>query len=220
VVAGLIAQQFAMPVTRASIGADWTSLNSVNGTVETADGERYFFKFHQEKAKRRPVREYYRAEILQRAGLPVDVPLRVSREPGHQVLLYAFRHDRRLADVCLEIDRDGGDARIRAIGACSPISIAASVRAISRRCTPRMPRNRRRGDSSALSSSIADTVRAKATRRTRRTLLRGSGRADPGRRPWAGTNSRRFAGVSTASSTVTPSARCSRSRSFASIRRR
>jgi len=117
VVAGLIARQFALSVTRASIGADWTSLNSVNGTVESADGERYFFKFHQEEGEEETVREYYRAEILQRAGLPVDVPLRVSREPGHQVLLYAFRHDRRLADVCLEIDRDGGDARIRAIGA-------------------------------------------------------------------------------------------------------
>jgi len=117
VVAGLIAEQFAMAVTRASIGVDWTSLNSVNGTVETADGGRYFFKFHQEEGEEETVREYYRAEILQKAGLPVDVPMRVSREPGHQVLLYAFRHDRRLADVCLEIDRDADDTGILEIAA-------------------------------------------------------------------------------------------------------
>jgi hypothetical protein len=55
------------------------------------------------------VREYYRAEILQRAGLPVDVPVQVSREPGRQVLLYAFRKDRRLADICLAIDRGEGE---------------------------------------------------------------------------------------------------------------
>ena len=114
-VAELIAQQFGMAVQHATIGADWTSLNSVNGVVETTSGERYFFKFHQEEGEEATVREYYRAEILQRAGLPVDVPIRVSREPGHQVLLYGFRHDRRLADLCLEIDRGGGDDRVREI---------------------------------------------------------------------------------------------------------
>jgi len=117
VVAELIAEQFGIAVTRATIGADWTSLNSVNGIVETAAGERHFFKFHQEEGEEATVREYYRAEILQRAGLPVDVPVRVSRVPGHQVLLYALRHDRRLADICLEIDRDGDATRLREIAA-------------------------------------------------------------------------------------------------------
>ena len=117
VVAELIAQQFGMAIERASIGADWTSLNSVNGVVETAAGERYFFKFHQEEGEEATVREYYRAEILLKAGLPVDVPIRVSREPGRQVLLYAFRHDRRLADICLQIDRGGEGSRTREIAA-------------------------------------------------------------------------------------------------------
>ena len=104
-VAELIASQFGLSVTHASIGADWTSLNSVNGVVDVEGGDRWFFKFHQEEGEEATVGEYYRAEILQRAGLPVDVPVRASREPGRQVLLYAFRHDRRLADVCLDIER-------------------------------------------------------------------------------------------------------------------
>ena len=112
-VAELIADQFGLTITRASIGTDWTSLNSVNGIVDAAGGERWFFKFHQEEGEEATVREYYRAEILQRAGLPVDVPVRVSREPGRQVLLYAFRHDRRLADVCLETERSDDGTLLR-----------------------------------------------------------------------------------------------------------
>ncbi|MET0683233.1 MAG: hypothetical protein ABWZ29_07825 [Casimicrobiaceae bacterium] len=87
VVADLVARQFDVAVRSASINADWTSLNSLNGTVDTEDGRRYFFKFHQEEDEEATVREYYRAEILQRAGLPVDMPAMISRQPGHQVLL-------------------------------------------------------------------------------------------------------------------------------------
>ena len=112
-VAELIASEFGISVRRASIGADWTSLNSVNGIVDAESGERWFFKFHQEEGEEATVHEYYRAEILQRAGLPVDVPVRVSRAPGHQVLLYAFRDDRRLADVCLDAERSEDGTLLR-----------------------------------------------------------------------------------------------------------
>ena len=97
VVARLIARQFNVAVRSASINADWTSLNSLNGTVDIEDGRRYFFKFHQEEGEEATAREYYRAEILERAGLPIDLPAMISRQPGHQVLLYEFRHDRSLA---------------------------------------------------------------------------------------------------------------------------
>ena len=113
--AELIASQFGISVRRASIGADWTSLNSVNGIVDEESGERWFFKFHQEEGEEATVHEYYRAEILQRAGLPVDVPVRVSRAPGHQVLLYAFRDDRRLADVCLDVEHSEDGTLLRHI---------------------------------------------------------------------------------------------------------
>ena len=95
VVADLIARQFGIAVRGAAINRDWSSLNSVNGTVDLEDGRRYFFKFHQEEGEEATVREYYRAEILERAGFPVDLPAMISREPGHQVLLYELRHAQR-----------------------------------------------------------------------------------------------------------------------------
>ena len=51
VVAGLIRRKFDMAVRRASINADWTSLNSLNGIVDTEDGRCFFFKFHQEEGE-------------------------------------------------------------------------------------------------------------------------------------------------------------------------
>ena len=67
VVALLVARQFGIAVRSATIHADWTSLNSLNGRVDTDDGRRFFFKFHQEEDEEATVREYYRAEILQNA---------------------------------------------------------------------------------------------------------------------------------------------------------
>ncbi len=110
VVAELIAENFDLPVRGCTINADWSSLNSLNGIVVTDDDRRFFFKFHQEEGEESTVEEYYRAELLQRAGLPVDVPAMISRRPGHQVLLYAFRRDRQLAEHCLEMERSGDDS--------------------------------------------------------------------------------------------------------------
>ncbi len=107
VVAALIAENFDLALVRVAINADWSSLNSLNGVVDVADGRRFFFKFHQEEGESETVEEYYRAELLESAGYPVDVPAMMSRRPGHQVLLYAYRKDRQLADACLEIERRG-----------------------------------------------------------------------------------------------------------------
>ncbi len=105
VVADLVSVNFYLPVARVAINADWSSLNSLNGIVDVADGRRFFFKFHQEEGEEVTVEEYYRAELLQSAGLPVDMPAMICRRPGHQMLLYAFRRDRQLAAACLEIER-------------------------------------------------------------------------------------------------------------------
>jgi hypothetical protein len=112
VVADLIRRNFTLPVRSVSITADWSSLNSLNGLTDLADGRRFFFKFHQEEGEEATVEEYYRAELLQRAGLPVDVPAMICREPGQQILLYAYRRDRTLADLCLEMERTGDDTRL------------------------------------------------------------------------------------------------------------
>jgi Ser/Thr protein kinase RdoA (MazF antagonist) len=109
VVGRLIARNFDLPVRTVAINADWSSLNSLNGIVDAEDGRRFFFKFHQEEGEEATVEEYYRAELLQRAGLPVDVPAMISRRPGEQILLYAFRRDRQLAAVCLAMERTGDE---------------------------------------------------------------------------------------------------------------
>ena len=48
--------------------------------------------------------EYYRADILARAGLPVDMPVFVSNLPGEQVLVYRRRSDPRFSDVLRALD--------------------------------------------------------------------------------------------------------------------
>jgi hypothetical protein len=109
VIARLVADNFRLDVASVAVNADWSSLNSLNGLVETADGRRFFFKFHQEEGEEGTVEEYYRAELLQRAGLPVDMPAMMSRKLGHQILLYAYRRDRQLAAACLDIERSGDE---------------------------------------------------------------------------------------------------------------
>jgi len=115
VVARLISGKLDIAIRRASIHADWTSLNSLNGIVDTEDGRCFFFKFHQEEGEEATVREYYRAELLERAGLPVDMPAMMCRETGHQILLYAFRRDRQLAELCLEAEREPDEGDIAEI---------------------------------------------------------------------------------------------------------
>lgn len=119
VIAALVAGAFGLEVREVGINADWTSLNSLNGRVTAGDGALYFFKFHQEEGEEGAVREYYRAEILQKAGLPVDMPLMVSRRPGHQVLLYGLRRDRSLAELCLGIEAEaaGGGPKVAGLAA-------------------------------------------------------------------------------------------------------
>jgi Ser/Thr protein kinase RdoA (MazF antagonist) len=86
------------------INDDRYSLNSVNGTAVDADGRRLFFKFHTEEGEAETVGEYYKAHVLAEAGLPVDLPIKASSTPGRQFLLYAFRNDAKLADVCLKLE--------------------------------------------------------------------------------------------------------------------
>ncbi len=94
---------FEMSVTDLRINYDQYSLNSLNGFFE-ADGSSFFFKFHQEDGEEGMSGEYYRAEILSDAGLPVDRPVHMSTLPGEQVLVYRRRSDPRFSDVLRELD--------------------------------------------------------------------------------------------------------------------
>jgi hypothetical protein len=103
-VARLLSEETGTPFREVAINDDRYSLNSVNGTAVDADGRRLFFKFHTEEGETETVGEYYKAHVLAEAGLPIDLPLQASRTPGRQFLLYAWRQDAKLADVCLKLE--------------------------------------------------------------------------------------------------------------------
>lgn len=108
-IARLVAGNFGIGVSGAKLNYDWTSLNSLNGMVRTDDGE-FFFKLHQEEGEEETVAEYYRGELLKRHGYDVDVPVRICRDPGRQILLYRIRREKTLAAALLAIERGEADA--------------------------------------------------------------------------------------------------------------
>lgn len=110
-----IAELFDIPVAELQINLDQYSLNSLNGFFRSGD-DRFFFKFHQEEGEEEMTGEYYRADILSSAGLPVDQPVHMSTLPGEQLLIYRRRSDPRFSDVLFELDQspdDGAIARAR-----------------------------------------------------------------------------------------------------------
>ena len=100
----LIGSVFALRVASLDISRDRYSLNSVNGFVRLQDGREYFFKFHHEEGEEVTLQEFYRGELLQRAGFPVDVPEFVSQTIGSQMLMYRRRSAPRVADLCERLD--------------------------------------------------------------------------------------------------------------------
>lgn len=102
--ARLLSEETGSRFSDVAINDDRYSLNSVNGTAVDGDGRRLFFKFHTEEGEAETVGEYYKAHVLAEAGLPVDLPVKASSTPGRQFLLYAFRNDAKLADVCLKLE--------------------------------------------------------------------------------------------------------------------
>ncbi|MCS0495258.1 hypothetical protein NVS89_09120 [Ancylobacter sp. MQZ15Z-1] len=107
--AALLADLFGIAPRNVAINLDRYSLNSLNGFFET-DAEAFFFKFHQEEGEEAMAGEYYRADILARAGLPVDQPVHVSAEPGEQILVYRRRDEPRFSDVLRALDMEDDPA--------------------------------------------------------------------------------------------------------------
>jgi hypothetical protein len=115
--AELLRDLFRIDVKNVAINHDQYSLNSLNGFFDTEDGA-FFFKFHQEEGEETMSGEYYRADILAHAGLPVDQPLLMSALPGEQILVYRRRTDPRFSDVLRALDlKDDAVARERAVEA-------------------------------------------------------------------------------------------------------
>jgi len=101
--ASLLSELFAIEPQNIAINHDQYSLNSLNGFFD-AGGQAFFFKFHQEEGEEAMSGEYYRADILAKAGLPVDQPVMMSVLPGEQILVYGRRSDPRFSDVLRGLD--------------------------------------------------------------------------------------------------------------------
>lgn len=119
--AALLADLFKIEAHNVAINRDQYSLNSLNGFFDTADGA-FFFKFHQEEGEEQMSGEYYRADILARAGLPVDQAVYTSTLPGEQILVYRRRTDPRFSDVLRAFDLADGAERGGAVGAEATLS--------------------------------------------------------------------------------------------------
>jgi len=114
---GLLRELFGIEARSIRFNHDQYSLNSLNGFLE-AGTEQFFFKFHQEEGEEAMAGEYYRADILARAGLPVDQPVHMSALPGEQILIYRRRSDPRFSDVLRALDMmPDAEAEARAVQA-------------------------------------------------------------------------------------------------------
>jgi hypothetical protein len=130
--ARLLSDETGTPFGDVAINDDRYSLNSVNGTAVDPDGRRLFFKFHTEEGETETVGEYYKAHVLADAGLPVDLPVKASSTPGRQFLLYAYRNDSKLADICLKLETGqpaavSPEAIVAAQGALDNATLAAAL---------------------------------------------------------------------------------------------
>jgi hypothetical protein len=85
------------------------SLNSINGFITTATGQKLFFKTHIEPQS--IISEYYNSAILAEAKYPVIQPLFGATEYGKQLLIYDYFDAPSLFDVLRAIEtgqRDDG----------------------------------------------------------------------------------------------------------------
>lgn len=128
--ADLLAASFGLQAREVAINRDQYSLNSLNGFFATDEGA-FFFKFHQEEGEEAMSGEYYRAEILEAAGLPVDMPLYRSSEPGEQILIYRRRSDPRFSDVLRALDL-APDAAAEALAVAAEVGLNRKLLQVSR----------------------------------------------------------------------------------------
>lgn len=105
-----IAQTFGLDVVDVELRPQAISLNSFNGFVTLANGERYFFKTHTEQDN--VIDEYYNAGMLADAGYPIIQPLYTSTKANQQLLIYDVIEDPSLFDVAWDIETEGQRAEI------------------------------------------------------------------------------------------------------------
>ncbi len=101
------------------------SLNSVNGRL-SADGKKYFFKFHAEEGEVETLKdsEYYNAKMLAEYGWPMVQPIFASSTPGSQCVVYDYIDAPVAYDLYAE-----EDARYLQTGAYDDARVTALLKA-------------------------------------------------------------------------------------------
>lgn len=105
----LIRDLFDLDVVRVELRPLAVSLNSFNGYLTLADGQRLFFKSHTEPDS--VVGEYYNSVALAEAGYPVIRPRFTSTEHGKQVLLYDVVDDPSVFDAAWSTETGAAGAQ-------------------------------------------------------------------------------------------------------------
>lgn len=99
-----IQDNFPLEVVSLELTPLAVSLNSFNGFMSLADGNRRFFKTHTETDT--VIDEYYNAEMLSNLGYPIIQPIFKSTEPGKQLLVYEIIEDKSVFDVAWTIETE------------------------------------------------------------------------------------------------------------------
>lgn len=97
-----IRENFPLDIISLELTPLAVSLNSFNGFMTLADGQKRFFKTHTETDT--VIDEYYNAEMLYNTGYPVIQPVFKSTEPGKQLLVYEVIQDQSVFDVAWQIE--------------------------------------------------------------------------------------------------------------------
>lgn len=98
-----IRDNFPLDVVSLELTPLAVSLNSFNGFMTLADGNRRFFKTHTETDT--VIDEYYNAGMLSDLGYPIIQPIFKSTEPGKQLLVYEVIDDESVFDVAWRIEK-------------------------------------------------------------------------------------------------------------------
>lgn len=103
---GFVRETFNLDVTAVELRPLAVSLNSFNGFLTLADGQRLFFKTHTESMG--IIGEYYNAAMLADAGYPVLQPIMQSTEAGKQFLIYPVITDPSVFEIAWTIELGNG----------------------------------------------------------------------------------------------------------------
>ncbi len=129
---------FRIDVAGLKINDDRYSLNSLNGFFHSGK-QAFFFKFHQEEGEDMMSGEYYRADLIAKAGLPVDLPIHMSAQSGEQILVYRMRNEPQFSDVLYKLDKVA-DAGMETTAIAAEIDLNTKILEVAKRTlTPVTP---------------------------------------------------------------------------------